>query len=131
MFELEECYFCEDGYSKWEEWDRYLAAIMWDMRSTIHTTLQYSAGQLAFSRDMVVQAQHDANWRVIYERKQRRARQNNDMENKKRIDHMYCVGDFVLVDHEHRKLHQPYEGPYKIKNIYSNGCVEVQKGPVD
>ena len=76
----------------------------------------------------MVGTQHIANWRVIADRKQFIARRNNERENKGRLEYHYRVGDLVLVDQKHRKLDAPYEGPFPIVNMYSNGSVEIQKG---
>ena len=109
-------------------WDKYLAAISFAIRATHNTTLGASPAELVFNRDMMVGTQHVANWRVIAARKQSIAEKNNQRENKGRIEYYYRVGDLILLDHKHRKLDAPYEGPYPIINLYSNGAVEVQKG---
>ena len=81
-----------------------LAATAFGIRSTYHTTLQASPGQLVFGRDMVLNIQHIANWRAIAERKQKLINQNNERENKKRISHQYQIGDKVLLNRLERVL---------------------------
>lgn len=100
------------------------------MQATYSTTLQASPEQLVFGRDMIVRMQHTANWRLIESYKQKIALNNNFRENAKRIEHILKIGDCVLLDYKHRKLEAPYEGPYEIKCIFSNGVVEVQKDAI-
>ena len=48
-----------------------LAATAFAMRSTYHTTLKKTPGQLVFGRDMIFNIQHVANWKYIRQNKQR------------------------------------------------------------
>jgi len=48
-----------------------LQAIAWALRTTYHTSLRTSPGQLAFGQDMIVPATYLANWRHIHERRQK------------------------------------------------------------
>ena len=66
---------------------------------------------------MIVRIQHKANWKLIQSRKQQIALNNNRCEIAKRIEWIYRIGDLVLVDYKHRKLENPYEGPYPIVRI--------------
>jgi len=50
---------------------RILQAIAWGLRTTYHTSLRTSPGQLAFGQDVVVPATYLANWRHIHERRQK------------------------------------------------------------
>ena len=53
-------------------------------------------------------------------------------ENKKGIDHDYCVGDYVMIKldrtEQKRKLNAPYSEPYRLLNIYNNGKVKIKRG---
>jgi hypothetical protein len=88
--------------------------------------------QLVFGRDAILNIKFDANWKLIRERKQRAINQNNQMENKKRIPHNFRVGDKVLyrVKWVSKYNENPYEGPYKIVQVNTNGTVRLKKGAV-
>jgi len=74
----------------------------------------------------------DANWRFIRQRKQLLINQNNQKENQKRIPHLYKVGDKVLyrIDSLSKYSGNPFEGPYKIVHVYTNGTVRLKMGAV-
>ena len=59
-FELEDNYLDED-----DPWKGILSPTAFAVRSTFHTTLQSSPGQLVFGRDMIFNIQHTANWEYI------------------------------------------------------------------
>ena len=90
-FELEENYLDVD-----KPWDGILAAAAFAVRSTYHTTLQATPGQLVFGRDMVLNTPFIADWEAIRLRKQKIIDKNNKMENSKRKEHVYLVQDQVL-----------------------------------
>jgi hypothetical protein len=48
-----------------DPWGGILVAIAFALRSTYHTTLQATPGQLIFGRDMVLNVQHLTDWTVI------------------------------------------------------------------
>ena len=81
-FELEDNYLEED-----DPWKGILSATAFAVRSTFHTTLQNSPGQLVFGRDMIFNIKHTANWEYIRARKQRIINKNNERENSKRKHH--------------------------------------------
>eukprot|EP00980_Cylindrotheca_fusiformis_P024408 scaffold11874_cov59-Cylindrotheca_fusiformis.AAC.1 len=70
-----------------------VSAISFAVRSTYHTTLQATPGQLVFGRDMILPIQFEANWEYIRQRKQKIIDENNKRENAKRKEHEYRVGD--------------------------------------
>ena len=117
-------------YSKSEKYlyDEYLVEIVFTIGATHNTKLSASPSELVFGRDLMIGTQHIANWKIIAERKQKIATNNNIRENKGRIEYFYRVGDFVLLNDKHRKLDDPYQGSFPIINLYSNGSVEIQKG---
>ena len=59
-FELEDTYMDED-----DPWAGMLAAMVFAVRSTFHTTLQATPGQLVFRRDTTFNSKHIANWELI------------------------------------------------------------------
>ena len=121
-FELEKNYLDEK-----DPWKGILSATAFAVRSTFHTTLQNTPGQLVFGRDMILNIKHEANWEYIRHRKQKIIEKNNKAENAKRIPHQYTVGDQVLLKRgTENKYETPYEGPYTILQINDNGTVRMK-----
>ena len=60
-----------------DPWSGILAATMFAIRSTYHTTLQATPAQLVFGRDAILNVQYKANWTYIKERKQKLINENN------------------------------------------------------
>jgi hypothetical protein len=56
-------------YDPDDPWGGILMAVAFALRSTYHTTLQVTPGQLVFGRDMVLNIQHLTDWTVIKARK--------------------------------------------------------------
>ena len=127
-FELEDNYLDED-----DPWKGILCAAAFAIRSTYHTTLKKTPGQLVFGRDMVLNIQHEANWEYIRARKQELINKNNKRENSKRVEHEYKLGDLVLLRRgTENKYERPYNGPYEILKVYDNGTVRLKvKNVVD
>jgi transposase InsO family protein len=127
-FELENNYLDEE-----DPWKGILSAVAFAVRSTFHTTLRKTPGQLVYGRDMIFNVQHQADWKYIQDRKQRIINKNNKQENKKRIPHTYKVGDLVLLKKgtEH-KYETPYDGPFPILQVNDNGTVRLKvKSTID
>jgi hypothetical protein len=115
-----------------DPWSGILAAAAFAVRSTFHTTLQATPGQLVFGRDMIFNIKHVANWQSIKDRKQKLINKNNQKENKSRIRHTYKPGNKVLMKSPNaRKYERPYEGPYKILQVNNNGTVRLKQGAVE
>ena len=115
-----------------DPWSGILSAVAWAVRSTYHTTLQSTPGQLVFGRDMIWDIAHVADWQYIKQRKQTLINKNNKKENSKRIDYDYAVGESVMkIKADTHKMEQPREGPFNIIRVHSNGTVTIQKGPVE
>ena len=125
-FELQENYLDEK-----DPWSGILSATAFAIRSTYHTTNQATPGQLVFGRDMILNIKHVANWKAIKDRKTKMIQKNNKKENSKRIPRLYRVGEEVLLErNQPNKLEQPYEGPYKIEQVNTNGTVSLKMGAV-
>jgi hypothetical protein len=77
-FELESSYLDEDDPFK-----GILSATAFAVRSTFHTSLQSTPGQLVFGRGMIFNIQHIANWEYVKQRKQKIINLNNKKENTK------------------------------------------------
>ena len=97
------------------------------IQSTVHTTTQHTPMQLVFGRDAILNIAHDANWKLIKDRKQDLINKNNAKENARRKHHVYNVGDKVLIKNDwsakYRKV--AFLGPYPITNVNDNGTVRV------
>jgi hypothetical protein len=115
-----------------EPFEPFLTATAYAIRSTYHTTLRATPGQLVFGRDMILPVQFKANWASIALRKQERINQSNSQENRKRIPHTYKIGDKVLLEKpgKVRKMSAPREGPYIIVHVSTNGTVRIKNGAV-
>jgi transposase InsO family protein len=121
-FELENNYMDEE-----DPWKGILSATAFAVRSTYHTTLQSTPGQLVFGRDMILNIKHEANWEFIRARKQKIIHRNNKAENDKRIPHTYSVGDKVLLKRgTENKYEAPYTGPHTILQVNDNGTVRMK-----
>ena len=88
--------------------------------------------QLVFGRDAILNIKFDANWKLIRERKQLVINAKIQKENKKRILHQYWVGDKVLyhVDSLSKYSENPYDGPYEIVQVNTNGTVRLKMDAV-
>ena len=114
-----------------DPWLGILAAAAFAMCSMYHTTLCMTPGQLIFGRDMILNMQHLADWTTIKARKQQLICKNIIIENSKHIPYQYKVGDKVMLEnHCANKYEQPYQGPYLVMQINSNGTVHLKIGAV-
>ena len=66
-----------------DPWKGILSVVAFAVRSTIHTTMKKTPGQMVFKRDMILNITHQADWEIIKQRKQRMINKNNKLENKK------------------------------------------------
>ena len=71
-----------------DPWSGILAATMFAVRATFHTTLQASPMQLVFGRDAILNINHITDWEHINQRKQTRINENNKRENRNRRTHI-------------------------------------------
>ena len=102
-----------------DPWNGILSAVIFAMRSTVHTTLQATPMQLVFGRDAILNISHEANWQLIKKLKQQKIKENNERENRKRVNHTYNIGDPVLIKNERNTkfAQDTYNGPWKIKTV--------------
>jgi len=130
--DLETCYLMPPPSDPFEG---IIAAISFAIRSTWSTTMRATPGQLIFGRDMLLNVQHLVNWHYMQTRRQRIAVENNARENSRRIPHEYKVGDKVLKargNPSNKKeisatLQRPFEGPYVVTNVWTNGTVTIKR----
>ncbi len=115
-----------------DPWTGILAATMFAVRATYHTTLQASPMQLVFGRDAILNITHITDWEHIRQRKQARINENNRRENLARRAHNYSIGDKILVKARKNSKHElEYSGPHEITQVNDNGTVRFQKGIVN
>ena len=125
-YNLQEIYLDEDN-----PWGGILSAVAFAVRSTYHTTLHATPGQLVFGRDMILNIKHIADWKAIANIKQILIDKNNSKENIKRINYTYKNGDKVLLyDSEANKYETPYCGPYEVIKAHNNGTVTLKMGAI-
>ena len=67
---------------------------------------------------------------MIKLRKQQRIKYDNIRENAKRLPYTYKVGEKVLVSTDALDKYSttPYEGPYEIVKVNSNGTLRIKTG---
>ena len=109
-----------------------ISNIRFALRSTVHSALNATPGQVVFGRDMLFPTRYVADWERIKREKERRMKYDNKRENAKRMQHQYHVGDLVLITKKAKhgeiypKLARPTEGPYRILKVSDNSCVILQ-----
>src|SRR5687767_7612144 len=126
-FELETNYLDKD-----DPWKGVLSATAFAVRSIYYTTLKKTPGQLVFGRDMIFNIAHVANWELIHQNKQKLIDKNSKLENAKRVEHTYKVGDLVLLRRgTENKYKTPYKGPFDILQVNDNGTFRLKIGAVE
>jgi hypothetical protein len=113
-----------------DPWSSFLASAAFAIRSTYHTTLRATPGQLVFGRYMLLPIKFKANWAEIRARHQEEIRRNNERKNKGRKIHDYKVGDQILLTDSRKKskLSPPREGPYQVKGIVLRSILLTMHG---
>ena len=112
-FDLEGTPIDEDNE---DQFDEYLTAVSYAIRSSFHQSHGHSPAQLVFGRYMFSPVSTDIDWNAIRNNKQTKINKNNDRENSKRVPHTYHRGDYITLKKPGilRKLAIPREGPYKV-----------------
>ena len=111
-----------------DPWSGILAATMFAVRATYHTTLQASPIQLVFVQDYILHINHVADWEHIWQRKQERMNHNKNRENMYRNNHQYKFGDKILVKCRKNSKHElEFIGPLLVTQINDNENVIFQK----
>eukprot|EP00951_Prasinocladus_malaysianus_P035488 scaffold366199_cov15-Prasinocladus_malaysianus.AAC.1 len=115
-----------------DPWSEFMAAAGFAIRSTYHTVLQATPGQLVFKRDMILPAPFEPDWDAIRARRQAEINKNNARENKSRVWHEYKPGDKVLyiIPRKQAKLRSPRSGPHRVCKVNNNGTCDIQRGAV-
>ena len=110
----------------------FLNAVAFAVRSTYHTVLDATPGQVVFGRDMLLPIKFKADWAQVVQRKRKQVERDNERENSMRVKHTYKTGDLVLMTKPGiiPKMTNPRSGPYEIIRTYTNGTVRVRRGAV-
>eukprot|EP00957_Ditylum_brightwellii_P025555 1931899-Ditylum_brightwellii.AAC.1 len=89
--------------------------------------MQATPMQLVFGSVAILNVKHEANWKLIHERKGKIIKKKNEKENKKRKLHHYQVAGKVLVkgDRSTKFGDYAYKGPYRIAQVNNNGTVII------
>jgi hypothetical protein len=81
-----------------------LQNVAYGLRATYHSSLAASPCQLAFERDMIINATYLANWKDLSAQRRTQILKNNAHENKSRIPHKYSIGDTVYIHYKDPSL---------------------------
>ena len=79
-----------------DPWSGILAATMFAVSTTYHTTLQEYPTQIVFGWDAILNIKHVADWEYILQLKQERINRNNKRENMRWNNHQYKVDEKIL-----------------------------------
>ena len=112
-----------------DPWSGILSATDFAIRNTVHTTLLSTPAQLVFGRDSILNISHEANWKLIRDRKQKLIKKNNERENRTRKVHQYKTEDLVLIKNEQSTKYgnTAYSGPYTVTSVNNNDTLYVKK----
>ena len=71
-----------------------------------------------------------ADWHLIKEHKQKEINKNNKQENQKRTPYEYKIGNEISIKRGMKRKYgqDPYEGPYSILKVNTNGTIQHRKG---
>ena len=93
---------------------------------TYHWTKHKSLGRFVFGRDMILPIDHISNWGYIRQRTQMQLEKGLIHKNSTRIDYDYRVGDKVMVRRNKAyKYKTPFQGPYEIVQMWTNGTITL------
>ena len=100
------------GMSKWHT---KLPAAAWYLRAGYHSSIDTTPGKMVFNRDMLLTYEQD----IIKSKDNPRRMKDLEKENNIRIDHVYNIGDLVLLYNSRRKSKFGiiWFGPYEIVEI--------------
>ena len=114
------------------QWSGILAASMFAVHATYHTTLQASPMQLLFGRYDILNIKQVADWEHILQCKKLQINNNNKCKNMRWNNHQYKVGNKILVKRKKNSKHKlEFMGSTSITQINENGTVRFQKGIIN
>ena len=106
-------------------WSVIIAATMFVVRATYHTTLQASPMQLVFGQYAILNIKHATSWEHIRQRKQEQINHNNKRENMRHNNHQYKVGEKILVKRKKKSKHKlEFMGPFLVTQIIK--CLKIR-----
>ena len=110
-----------------------IARVAWAVRSTYHTSLGASPGQLVFGRDMLLDMTYETDWEALRIKQQNKINKSNIRENLRRYKYDYEIGDKIVIkrdvnDDIIRAMDYVNAGPYDINKVYTNGTIRMQRG---
>ena len=125
----------EKDLDKYDPFGEICSNLCWAIRSSYHTTLKATPGQLIFGRDMVLDVEHISVLFSLRKQNQIKIDAADKRKNSKQVDYDWQVGDLCLITKDYhgeiiRKVEFPNEGPYKIIQVHTNGTVRIQRGKV-
>ena len=112
-------------------WEGILSSIMFAVRSTVHTTTQYTPLQLVFGSDRIPIINQEANWQLMKQRKQALINKGNQKQNKHRQSQVSHLRQRHIKKYVENEFNQDvYIGPYTVTEVRNNGTVRICKGYV-
>ena len=110
--------------------DNALATAQHAMRCAVSRATGVSPGALVFQRDMFLDLPLIADLALIQEKRQVLINENLRRQNLKRREWHYHVGGEVLIKTvDPAKMEARAHGPYTIVQVYTNGTLDVRRGP--
>jgi transposase InsO family protein len=113
-------------------WHDELPAISWSLRSTYHSRLLCTPGELAFGYNMLAPTlplDSYALWRKADTYSKKRSDMDLAQANEYRVKHTFKEYEQVYVKVlKPNKGDQRYTGPYRILQVYANGSCKVDFG---
>eukprot|EP00957_Ditylum_brightwellii_P182796 13923080-Ditylum_brightwellii.AAC.1 len=108
-------------------WGSILSAVMFALKSTIHTTHKATSMQFVFRRDAILNVMHLANWWYIQKNQQKIISKNNKQENVKWKLHEYQVNNKVMIKNGQKLKYgiNMYSGLYQITRFHNNRTVHI------
>ena len=108
----------------------FIAAASRAMRSTLHSTLKATPGQLVLGRGMLLSLQLRASWAGARLRKQSLAGKGTAEESKSRAQHGCKAGGRALRARPGAmpEMEAPRAGPLEVKQVGANGALAAGRG---
>ena len=81
---------------------------------------------------MIIQVKILIDWERVVINKEVIVNKGLIRENKKRIDHIYQVGNYIMIKldrtEQKQKLNAPYTEPCQLLKVYNNETVKINRG---
>ena len=110
--------------------DMALSIAQHAMRTSVHTTLGSSPGNLVFSRDMFLNVPLASDWHAITKKREQQVNYRLVKQNAQRRTYDYIINQKVLKKvHDPKKLGVRTSGPYMVTNVHVNGTLTIELRP--